>query len=50
MSSDQGYGSTSTLPKVLEFPSSQHPGSQMVLSGIQRGESVSEINKFNNES
>jgi hypothetical protein len=46
MSANQGYGSTLTLPQVLEFPSSQYPGSQMALSGIQRGESVSEISKF----
>ena len=46
MSADQGYGSTLTLPQVSEFPSSQHPGSQMALSGIQRVESVSEIFKF----
>ena len=50
MSANQGYGSTLTLTQVLEFPSSQHPGSQMALSGMQRGESISEFFKFKNES
>ena len=31
---------------TTECTSSQHPGSQMVLSGIQRGESVSEEDRF----
>ena len=36
--------------RSLGFPSSQHPGSQMTLGGIQRGKRVSEINKFKDES
>jgi hypothetical protein len=49
-SANQRHGSTSTLPQALVFPSSQHPGSQMALSGIQGGKSVSEVNKFKDES
>jgi hypothetical protein len=34
VSTNQGHGATSALPEALVFPCSQHPGSQMALSGI----------------
>ena len=37
MSTSQGHGSALALPRALASPSSQHPGSQMKLSGILGG-------------
>ena len=37
VSTNQGHSATSALPQALVFPCSQHPGSQMVLSGISGG-------------
>jgi hypothetical protein len=37
MSTNQGHGSALALPQASASPSSQHPGSQMKLSGILGG-------------